>query len=870
MDELEIRQLGGCEILAKLGQGGMGTVYKARQMALDRLAALKVLPPQLASDEDFIARFTREAAAAAQLSHANIVQVYSAGIQDNLRYFVMEFVDGESVQQRLKRKGHIPPDEALAICMYVIQGLDYAWQRSKLIHRDIKPDNIFLSSAGEVKLGDLGLAKTVSGPHSGLTLTGSYMGTPYFISPEQARGLKSMDFRADIYSLGCTLFHMVTGHLPYEAHEGDNALTLMFKHVNEPVPDIRQVWPDCPASLAKLITRMIQKQPEDRFASYEELLAAMKQTAADLRNKPVSTVALKQRPATTQRKLVMNPAAPVQTPGVVGKKAKPDLPTPAKVGGGTKLVKTDEQGPSFGLIMSGTLVLCALVVGLVLWKPWQSGPEEPASNAAPAPPAGEGTVPLFPQQPLAGGTKAAPGRGAKPPVGPTPVGPAFITEVAALPPEQQVARVVAKLKEFNLDYDGRETHTITAGVVTELTLPSESIHNLSPLTALRGLKQLRVASPLGRVSALSDLAPLAGLPLTALDCHASVVTSLTPLAGLPLEELDLRACPKLASLMPLKGMKLRRLNISGNKLPVDFTSLQGMPLEELRCALTQLHDLSLLRGAPLKVLECDAMVTSDARQVELLRTFKTLEQINELPAADFWKTVEARAVLLERAQRSPEAPATAWQQALNLLPLIDPTSDALRGDWAHTATALIGDRSRIAALELPYRPPEEYDFRVEFALLRKGGTSIQCLAKAGHGFTWHCFHAGGAQFGFELVDDKALADNPTVINVEAPELGRRYVSLVEVRNGEVRGFLDGRLVSFCKTDYTNLKAGPLWRLRDPSLLGLGCQLRTAYYSISVREVTGKGVFIRTPKVAEVPPVNPTAPAAAPAVPVRRD
>lgn len=840
MTDLVGRQLGGCEILAKLGQGGMGTVYKARQIALDRVAAVKVLPPQLGCDEDFIARFSREAAAAAQLSHPNIVQVYAAGMQDDLRYFVMEFVDGENVQQRLKRKGRIPADEALAICMYVIHGLDYAWQRSKLIHRDIKPDNIFLSSAGEVKLGDLGLAKTVSGPHSGLTLTGSYMGTPYFISPEQARGLKSIDFRADIYSLGCTLFHMVTGHLPYEPAEGDNALTLMFKHVNEPVPNIHQVWPECPASMAKLITRMIKKKPEDRFASYDDLIAAMKYVVSDLRNKPLHTGSIKQRPAKTQRKLPPSPAALAQPAGSPSKKAKletrPPTKTPVK-----PLV--EDEGPSFALIMTGTLITCALVIGLLVWKPWQED-KETIPSAPPPRTVSEGSFPLPPQRSVGGVTKAPPSAVVRPRPVPTLVDAAFLAEVAALPAEQQVARVIAKLKELNLDYEGKETHVITDGAVVELTLPTETVHNIAPLAALRGLKRLRVASPHGRVSALADLGPLAGLPLTLLDCHASAVTSLTPLMGLPLEELDVHGCLKLATLMPLKGMKLRRLNISTNKLPIDFTMLQCMPLEELQCTQTQLHDLTLLKGAPLKILECDAMVTSDVQQLELLRSFKMLEQINVQPATEFWKNVESRAVLLARAQRTPEADATAWQKAINLLPLIDPASDALRGDWAQTATALIGDRSRSATIEIPYRPSEEYDFRVEFALLRKGGAGIQCVTKSGHGFTWNCFNAGGAQFGFECIDEKPLSENPSGINVELPEIGRRYVSLVEVRNGEVRGFLDGRLISVWKTDYTNLKAGLLWRLRDATLLGLGCQMRTAFYSISVREVTGKGIYVR--------------------------
>jgi serine/threonine protein kinase len=645
MAGLDIKVLGGCEILAILGEGGMGTVYKVRQIALDRLAALKVLPPHLAGDEDFIARFTREAAAAAQLSHPNIVQVYAAGMQDGLRYFVMEFVDGESVQQRLKRKGSIPADEALAICMYVIQGLDYAWRRSNLIHRDIKPDNIFLSKAGEVKLGDLGLAKSVSGPHSGLTLTGSYMGTPYFISPEQARALKGIDFRADIYSLGGALFHMVTGHLPYEPEEGDNALTLMFKHVNEPVPNIQQVWPECPASLARLITRMLQKQPDERFGSYDDLLAAMKSAAADLRNKPVSTASIKQRPA-PQKKLVVNLATPSTPASPAGKKAKADTKPPAK---STAKLVLEDDGPSFGLIMVVTL-LFLLVVGLFIWKPWRSNEDDDATPA-PADTGAESTatVPLFPTA-----TKAPPAQ-VRPQPQPALAGPAFVAEVSALPPEQQLARVIASLRRLNLDFDGRETHLITEAGVVELTLATETVHNLAPLAALRNLKRLRVASPYARGSKLADLTPLTGLSLTQLDGHASAVASLSPLAGMPLEELDVHGCLKLWDLTALKGMKLRRLDISGCLAIVDFSFLQGLPLENLACTRARLTDLTFVKDAPLRTLDCDPALLATASQLEILHGLKTLEQINGKPAADVLSNPPAPAATSAPA---PLPPAT--------------------------------------------------------------------------------------------------------------------------------------------------------------------------------------------------------------------
>ena len=154
--------LGDFEILGRLGQGGMGAVYKAKQISRERLVALKTWQGAIASDPEFIARFRREAKAAAALNHPNLVQVYAAGENDGLHLFAMEYVEGESAQARMKRKVRLDPAEAIAIAIHVATALDYAWRKAQLIHRDIKPDNIFLSSDGEVKLGDLGLAKSVA------------------------------------------------------------------------------------------------------------------------------------------------------------------------------------------------------------------------------------------------------------------------------------------------------------------------------------------------------------------------------------------------------------------------------------------------------------------------------------------------------------------------------------------------------------------------------------------------------------------------------------------------------------------------------------------------------------------------------------
>jgi hypothetical protein len=290
--------IGGFDIMAKLGEGGMGTVFKARQPLLNRVVALKVMAPHLNANPDFVSRFFREASMAANLTHPNMVQVHSAGEDTGRYYIAMEFVDGESLLDRLSRLGKLKPTEAVAITVYIAEALNFAWQRAKLIHRDIKPDNIFLSGDGEVKLGDLGLAKSLTADSPQMTNPGMMMGTPHYMSPEQARAESSVDFRTDIYSLGCTLFHMLTGKVPYTA---DSSMAVVMKHIEEPVPDIVASWPSCPPHLTRVVTAMMAKRPEDRFQSYDTLIAELNRIYDELSGKATFSTAPAVKPDRPKR-----------------------------------------------------------------------------------------------------------------------------------------------------------------------------------------------------------------------------------------------------------------------------------------------------------------------------------------------------------------------------------------------------------------------------------------------------------------------------------------------------------------------------------------------------------------------------------------
>ena len=317
--------VGDFEVMAKLGQGGMGAVYRARQIPLDREVALKILPASLEADEDYVARFQREACFAASLNHANLVRVYASGEADGCHYIAMELIEGETLSQRLRR-GPLPPLEALGIILDVARALEYGWRTAQLIHRDIKPGNIFLAAEGHVKLGDLGLAKIVGADTTGLTQTGIAMGTPHYISPEQARGEKDLDCRTDIYSLGCTLYQMLTGHTPYL---GTEPMVVMSQHINAPAPAILKEMPQCPLLLARLVSKMMKKIRRERYGSYEELIVAIENVRAQI--DPTFAGATASPPAGPSPTTLSEVWTGRRTGGAPGTPADPSPPTKSRV-----------------------------------------------------------------------------------------------------------------------------------------------------------------------------------------------------------------------------------------------------------------------------------------------------------------------------------------------------------------------------------------------------------------------------------------------------------------------------------------------------------------------------------------------------------
>lgn len=257
---------GRYELIEKIGEGGMAVVYKGKDRLLNRYVAIKILRPEYTKDEQFIESFKRESQASARLSHANIVGVYDVGKEGNIHFIVMELIDGKVLSEVIKEKGRIEYKEAISIIRQVASALSLA-HKNQIIHRDIKPHNILITSTGVAKLADFGIAKAVSAA----TIVGGnnkIMGSVHYFSPEQARGAY-VDERSDIYSLGIVLYEMLTGKVPFD---GDNPVSIALMHINEPMPQLTKEVPGIPPQLEKIVNKATEKYQSNRYKNVDEMI----------------------------------------------------------------------------------------------------------------------------------------------------------------------------------------------------------------------------------------------------------------------------------------------------------------------------------------------------------------------------------------------------------------------------------------------------------------------------------------------------------------------------------------------------------------------------------------------------------------------
>jgi eukaryotic-like serine/threonine-protein kinase len=264
---------GRYRLQARIGAGGMSTVYRAFDETLERQVAIKLLNREVTSDSDELERFRREARAVAQLSHPHIVGVIDAGEDDGRPYIVFEYVEGETLKERIRRRGRLPVPEAVAYAIEIARALGAAHARH-IVHRDVKPQNVLIDEEGSAKVTDFGIARTLD--EEGLTADGRVIGTTDYVSPEQALG-HPVTGQSDLYSLGIVLWEMLTGEVPFK---GDSQVAVAMKHVREPLPDVQRRRPEVSAALAAVVDRATAKRPEERYADDAELIADLEDVLA--------------------------------------------------------------------------------------------------------------------------------------------------------------------------------------------------------------------------------------------------------------------------------------------------------------------------------------------------------------------------------------------------------------------------------------------------------------------------------------------------------------------------------------------------------------------------------------------------------------
>jgi len=375
----ELGELGEYQLLEKLGEGGMGTVYKAVQTRLDKIVALKILTSGRMEDEEAIARFEREMKALGRLDHPNIVQAHDAREIDGTLVLVTEYVDGMDLNELLRRTGPLSVADACKLIRQAAVGLQYAHEHG-LVHRDVKPSNLMITRRGQVKLLDLGLARFQIGDTSGreVTAAGQAVGTPDYMAPEQIADTHTVDIRADIYALGCTLYKLLAGRPPFSGPNYKSAFDKQSGHMEHTPPPIERVRADTPDELVAVINRMLAKDPEDRFATPRKVAEAVRPMAADSNLAKLWATAEGKSPATapgqslqdTQASQSSNLTAFLQQlPG--GGRKTPKQPAKAR--------DPDNGSRIKWAIIFGAAAACLVLVALVVWALSRGGaPEGPA------------------------------------------------------------------------------------------------------------------------------------------------------------------------------------------------------------------------------------------------------------------------------------------------------------------------------------------------------------------------------------------------------------------------------------------------------------------------------------------------------------
>ena len=668
----EIGRLGHYRILQVLGRGGMGAVFLAEDPKLGRRVALKVMLPKIATIPAARDRFLREAKAAASLKNDHIVTIYQVDEINNVPFLAMELLQGESLEQALQSGRRFSISETIHIARDIARGLADAHEKG-LVHRDMKPGNLWLEKVSDdtmrVKILDFGLARAeVDDVH--ITEFGTIVGTPAFMAPEQARADRPVDARADLFSLGCVMYVLCTGEIPFKA---DTTVgTLMALALNTPAaPDQRNE--SVPAELSQLVMQLLEKDPAQRPKSALEvasLLTEIEQSPGTISRRTLahgsqpdaSAIRLMKRKSIGRSLMIATGlfvAALAYIYGEVFLWQTPD----------GKVVRVESNDPSIMLAFGGgelkvtgaydqPVTLTPGKVDLKITKPQPDGTNFEFETDKLVVRKGDQIVLKI--EVLDGEVRIVQD------------GQGMIDSKPLISGAEQFAAVIEAMKQANPGFDGAMIPGLENGRLVALEFRTVNVADISPLHKLRSLQSLRMIGNNAEQSGVVDLSPLAGLPLAELFVSGNAgLSDLSPLKGMLLEELSCDGCPiadltplsgmplrKLAlwtwnasDLTPLKGMPLTQLNIGGNGREMDLSPLTGAPLQFLCLNSTQVSDISALNGMPLTVLLCENSLVSDLTPIRGARLTEfsgdtsriiDISMLREMPIVKFFGDVIGR------------------------------------------------------------------------------------------------------------------------------------------------------------------------------------------------------------------------------------
>ena len=616
----------GFRVIRLLGKGAMGEVWLAHQVSMDREVALKILPPHLAGDRNYLNRFLREVRLAAKLDHPNIVTAHEAGEAGGFLYLAMTYVKGETITDRLKQEGRIKEPEALRIIQQMAQALDYAWSDHKLLHRDIKPSNIMLDSRGQAKLMDLGISKCMQDGMD-MTMTETVVGTPNYMSPEQVEGRTDLDFRSDLYSLGMTLYQMLTGKVPFR---GSSVIETLRKQVVENLPSVHEYNPGVSQNCVNLLETMLAKSRDKRHSSWAAFIADLDRVLTDgnlpdpgLKEGESAMMRLNrsdrssiQASAQTQPDRNLPADAPDRKPKQAAAKS------PARSG---KPSATARRAGNFAKSVAWLVVVVAVGWLLIQWaRTTGFGHELEKLMSTLAGRTAEETstviknlnheLSALPQTvPIAPGSAPTPAPEDQNASG---------TLRTLIPPLTEQQRFDAALTELRKHVPGLNADLRPGNGTWSLILAGNAtLSSIEPLAGLP-LADLDISK-----TAVDSLAMLRGVPLRSLDASDTRVSDIAPLSSLPLEQLNISHTAvtdfsPLASIHSLRALIIKQLTF-GDKDLAQLANLNA--IHSLALSGTQITRLDILAGLPLQMLYVADCPIQDFRPLLSLKELKDLE-----------------------------------------------------------------------------------------------------------------------------------------------------------------------------------------------------------------------------------------------------